>query len=729
MNRRKLNAIIKATAVIIAVSIGTIFSGGIKAHASTNLEREFKSVIDKYNKNEVVIENGISLRKGETLDLSKCPGWDMSNKNTVSINDKGIVTPKNEGTVYLSKKIGDKVHVVEVYVPNSSTSYSIKPFSNTVDRNYYKVFIDPGHGGYDDGSSGNGLLEDELNLQIGLKLQKKLEARGIEVKMSRTTDEYLSLGERAEMANEYGADIFVSNHINSFDQASANGIETYYHRDKSSHKPLSDDIQNNAIKQTGAVNRGVKNANFAVLRESTMPSSLFEAGFISNKAEASKLGSDAYQDKLATALADGIEKYLKDNIKLNGVEEKPDVKPEEKPEQKPEVKPEEKPEATIKTGTVSASALNVRSGASTSSSIIGSLNNGAKVEIVSTSNGWHKIKYKNGYGYVSADYIKVDSSNTSKPEDKPVQKPEEKPEVTTKTGTVNASALNVRSGASTSSSVIGSLNRGAKVEIVSTSGKWHKIKYKNGYGYVSADYIKINSSNTSKPESKPEQKPDTKPEATTKTGTVNASSLNVRSGASTKNSVIGSLNRGAKVEIVSTSNGWHKIKFKNGYGYVSADYIKVNSSNTSKPENKPDTKPQATTKTGSVNASSLNVRSGASTKNSVIGSLSRGVKVEIVSTSNGWHKIKFKNGYGYVSADYIKVNGSSTSNNNSSVSERIGKVNASALNVRSNPSIRNSVIGTLSRGSKVTIVSTSNGWHKIKYKNGYGYVSADYINL
>ena len=479
MNRRKLNAIIKATAVIIAVSIGTIFSGGIKAHASTKLEGEFKSVIDKYNKNEVVIENGISLRMGETLDLSKYPGWDMSNKNTVSISDKGIVTPKNEGTVYLSKKIGDKVHVVEVYVPNSSTSYSIKPFSNTVDRNYYKVFIDPGHGGYDDGSSGNGLLEDELNLQIGLKLQKKLEARGIEVKMSRTTDEYISLGERAEMANEYGADIFVSNHINSFEQASANGIETYYHKDKSSHKPLSDDIQNNAIKQTGAVNRGVKNANFAVLRESTMPSSLFEAGFISNKAEASKLGSDAYQDKLATALADGIEKYLKDNIKLNGVEEKPDVKPEEKPEQKPEVKPEEKPEATIKTGTVNASALNVRSGASTSSSIIGSLNRGAKVEIVSTSNGWHKIKFKNGYGYVSADYIKVNGSSTSN----------NNSFVSERIGKVNASALNVRSNPSIRNSVIGSLSRGSKVTVVSTSNGWHKIKYKNGYGYVSAEYI------------------------------------------------------------------------------------------------------------------------------------------------------------------------------------------------------------------------------------------------
>ncbi|MGL4569570.1 MAG: N-acetylmuramoyl-L-alanine amidase, partial [Clostridium sp.] len=439
MNRGKLNTIIKTTAIIIAVSVGTIFSGGISAHASTNLENEFLSVINKYKKSEVVVENGVSLRKGEKLDLSKYPGWDMSNKETVSISDNGIITPKNEGTVYISKKIGDKVHVVEIYVPSNSTSYAIKPYSSAVDRNYYKVFIDPGHGGYDDGAAGNGLLEDELNLQISLKVQKKLEAKGIQVKMSRTSDEYLSLGERTDMANKYGADVFISNHINSFEQESANGIETYYHRDKSSHKSLSDNIQNNAIKETGAVNRGVKNANFAVLRESTMTSSLVEAGFISNKAEASKLKTDEYQDKLANSIVDGIEKYLKDNIKLNGNIEKP----EEKPEEKPDSKPENKPEAVAKIGTVNASSLNVRSGASTKHSVIGSLGRNAKVEIVSTSNGWHKIKYKNGYGFVSADYIKVNSSTTNKPENKP----ESKPEAAVKTGTVNASSLNVRNGA------------------------------------------------------------------------------------------------------------------------------------------------------------------------------------------------------------------------------------------------------------------------------------------
>ncbi|MGG7078244.1 N-acetylmuramoyl-L-alanine amidase, partial [Clostridium sardiniense] len=509
MNRKKLNTIVKTTLLMAAISIAPLFAGGTAANASAATEQEFLSAISKYNQKEVIVENGISLRKGESLDLSKYPGWDMSNNETVTINDKGIVTPKNNGTVYLSKKIGDKVHVFEIYVPKNSSSTYSQAKSNTVDRNYYKVFIDAGHGGHDNGSYGNGVYEDELNLQIALRIQKKLEAKGIEVRMSRTSDVYLSLEERSELANGYKPDVFVSNHINSFEQESANGIETFHHRDKTQYKPLSDNIQNNAIKSTGAVNRGVKSANFAVLRETNMPSSLFEAGFISNKSESSKLKTAEYQEKLATSIADGVEKYLKDNIKLNGNIEKPEEKPENKPDTKPEVKPE-----TTKTGKVTASALNVRSGASTKHSVIGSLSKGSNVEIVSTSNGWHKIKYKNGFGYISAEYVTINTT-PSKPENKPDTKPEVKPEAT-KTGKVTASSLNVRNGASTKNKVIGSLTRGSKVEIVSTSNGWHKIKYKNGFGYVSAEYVTI-STTPSKPENKPDTKPEVKPEAT-KTG-------------------------------------------------------------------------------------------------------------------------------------------------------------------------------------------------------------------
>ncbi len=118
--------------------------------------------------------------------------------------------------------------------------------------------MDPGHGGIDDGASGFGHLEDELNLQVAKIVESKLKQKGIEVKMSRTSDVYISLAERAQMANSYGADAFISIHQNSSDNQSASGIETYYHIDKIGYKPYSNEIQTNAIQETGAKDRGCK---------------------------------------------------------------------------------------------------------------------------------------------------------------------------------------------------------------------------------------------------------------------------------------------------------------------------------------------------------------------------------------------------------------------------------------------------------------------------------------
>ena len=131
-------------------------------------------------------------------------------------------------------------------------------------------------------------------------------------------------------------------------------------------------------------------------------------------------------------------------------------------------------------------------------------------------------------------------------------------------------------------------------------------------------------------------------------GTVTADALNVRSGPSTSYGITTKLYKGDKVEILETSNGWHKIKASNGkIGWVSGDYIKVSSGSTSQPST-------STTK-ATVTATSLNVRSGAGTSYSVITKLSNGTVVDVLeSASNGWKKIKTSNGtIGWVSGSYL----------------------------------------------------------------------------
>ena len=265
--------------------------------------------------------------------------------------------------------------------------------------------------------------------------------------------------------------------------------------------------------------------------------------------------------------------------------------------------------------------------------------------------------------------------------------------------------LNVRKGPGTKYAKMGTLSKGAKVEVITKlpSG-WYKIKYKGTYGYVLGKYVKLNI---------PQQ--DEKVIATGKT----TAQLNVRKGSSTKYAKIGSLSKGAKVEIVSKlSNGWYKIKYNGTYGYVSGAYVKLDSE---QPKPGEDEKIIAT---GKTTVSSLNVRSGPSSNYNKLGILTKGTKVEVVERySNGWYKIKYKGSYGYVSGAYVSLDGSK--------GEVIatGKTTA-GLNVRSGAGTGYKKIGHLNKGAKVEIVTKlSNGWYKIKFNSSYGYVSGDYVKL
>ncbi len=176
------------------------------------------------------------------------------------------------------------------------------------------IAVDAGHGGNDTGAINQqvGINEKTITLAISLKLKKVLEDRGHRVRMTRSEDIFIELTRRAEIANNAGTDIFVSVHANSANNLSATGIETYHHPDSANGRVLATKVQEAMIAAFPShTNRGVKSANFVVLRETQMPACLVETEFLSNNQQAQFLANPNNQQKIATAIADGIAAYFR----------------------------------------------------------------------------------------------------------------------------------------------------------------------------------------------------------------------------------------------------------------------------------------------------------------------------------------------------------------------------------------------------------------------------------
>lgn len=171
--------------------------------------------------------------------------------------------------------------------------------------NMVKFFIDPGHGGSDSGAVGNGLREKDLTLAIALKIRNLLlNYENTEVRLSRVNDIFVSLSERARLANSWGANYFLSIHINS---GGGTGFETFIYNSPSSATLSYQNVIHPAIlSQLGLRDRGKKRANFAVLRETNMPAILTENGFIDHADDANKLKTTAFLNKVVTGHVAGL---------------------------------------------------------------------------------------------------------------------------------------------------------------------------------------------------------------------------------------------------------------------------------------------------------------------------------------------------------------------------------------------------------------------------------------
>jgi N-acetylmuramoyl-L-alanine amidase len=171
------------------------------------------------------------------------------------------------------------------------------------------VAIDAGHGGRDTGAIGpTGLLEKEVVLDLAQRIRELLVKAGVRVIMTRETDVFVELADRPRVARQQGATVFVSIHANASVRPAANGSETYYLTPQS--QVLAQIVQEELGRIQGLANRGVKTATFLVLRENDVPAVLVEVAYVSNIDEEARLRQNAFRQRLAEAVARGVQRFL-----------------------------------------------------------------------------------------------------------------------------------------------------------------------------------------------------------------------------------------------------------------------------------------------------------------------------------------------------------------------------------------------------------------------------------
>jgi N-acetylmuramoyl-L-alanine amidase len=178
------------------------------------------------------------------------------------------------------------------------------------------VILDAGHGGSDEGAKVHSLLEKRITLNTVLLLKKRLQEMGYRVILTRSRDVFIPLQRRVSIANKTKAVVFVSVHYNASQSADAKGVEIFYYGTQGSWRSqasrlLASAVLSHVIQETEAECRGVKAANFHVIRETEMPAILVEGGFMTNSAERALLRDKIYLDKIAKGIAIGVDRYIR----------------------------------------------------------------------------------------------------------------------------------------------------------------------------------------------------------------------------------------------------------------------------------------------------------------------------------------------------------------------------------------------------------------------------------
>lgn len=294
------------------------------------------------------------------------------------------------------------------------------------------------------------------------------------------------------------------------------------------------------------------------------------------------------------------------------------------------------------TAKVTGSSVNIRKSASTGAAVLKRVEQGTVLEAVSISDGWVKVKYSGVTGYVSADYVKVSGLSSSSGSSETLKEMDSK-------GAINASEVNVREGAGTSSSKMYSLSKGASVDVTGIKGDWYRVHTSKGTGYVLAKYVTLvsDSNSTAASDSTSESLKEM-----SAMGTITAGGVNVRKSASTSAKALYKLGKGDDVSVTGRQGDWYRIKTSEGTGFVKSDYIKVDTSSSSSSDSYT---VKDMTGTASITGSSVNVRKSPSKDAAKAYQLDKGASVTITGISGDWYRIKTGKGEGFVKGDFLEM--------------------------------------------------------------------------
>ena len=390
---------------------------------------------------------------------------------------------------------------------------------------------------------------------------------------------------------------------------------------------------------------------------------------------------------------------------------------------------------------VNTQSLNLRAQSTTSSTIVETLSLGERVSVLAEYGDWSKVQAESGImGFVSSAYLSStqpsvntggstgggtiidtgtgsDSTNTGT----------NTGTSSSITGTVTASSLNIRASKSTSADILGTVPYGATVTLLTQTSEWYKITYNGITGYVSREYVTRNSSSGS---SGSEGSSGTGSAGTSSaiTGTVTASSLNIRASKSTSADILGTVPYGATVTLLTQTSEWYKITYNGITGYVSRQYVTRNSSSgssgsegssgTGSAGEAEDPSSLEAICAGTVTASSLALRQEPDEDSTRLATASSGAEVEVLGISGDWLLVRYGGLTGYMSKEYV----------DSLLSDaKTATVNTNA-NFRSGPSTETDRLGVLTEGSTVYVLSESDSWSNVLSDGTVGYVLSRYLD-